>query len=289
MSVDDSGYIVAKMQGLATITATTANGNLCASSKITVKKLKIYQTRTTFRYDENCCLASDLSYNDITEDELRAMDWINWTDFVGTTPADFYNSWAKMCTTTFSAPPLTSVIISMIDHFMSGDGSNYSNPILTQKIVEHDSTINYVNSVKSCIDSLMSQYNRNIYALKYNNENRDSNPLVSIMKEKEIFAPVYDTIADTLGPLSGLRICVDSLWGNQIEVKSYNRTGNSYSGVLEFTLYDHFGLDAPDVEKFGFLAGFRAWYILQHFDRFNGAYKPFVTVINFEVPFSGSF
>ena len=133
----------------------------------------------------------------------------------------------------------------------------------------------------------MSVYNGNITNLKYYAETRENNPLIeSMLGEDPLREPVYNGVFNMI---NGYTFCLDSLWGNQIEVKSYNRTGNSYSGVLEFTLYDHFGLDAPDVEKFGFLAGFRAWYILQHFDRFNGAYKPFVTVINFEVPFSGSF
>ena len=288
VSVDNSGHIQANMEGRATITVTMANGNYCASSEITVQRLKIYQTKTSFRYDENCNLPEDLQYNDISEDDLKAMDWINWADFVGTTPEDFYNTWMFICTAIFAEPPLEMVIIDMINHFMSGEGSNYSNPILTQKVAEHDSTINYVNSIKSCIDSLMCQYDKDICALKYEAENRDSNPLVDMMREKEIYAPVYDDLDDTILASSGLRICVDSLWGNQIEVKSYNKTGNCYSGTLVFTLYDHFGLDAADVEKFGFLRGFKAWYILQHNKEYNGAYKPFVTVIQFEVPFSGT-
>lgn len=120
--------------------------------------------------------------------------------------------------------------------------------------------------------------------LRYVVSNRDSNPLVELMRNNEINQPVYNTANDKI---TGLTICIDGLWGNQIEVKSYSQSGNSYSGVLSFTLYDHFGLDAADVEKYGFLAGFRSWYILQHNKEYNGSYKPFVTKINFDVPFSG--
>ncbi len=76
------------------------------------------------------------------------------------------------------------------------------------------------------------------------------------MRERGINQPVYNTVSDKV---NGLTICLDSLWGNQIEVKSYSKVDNTYSGVLEFTLYDHFGLDEADVSKYGYLAGFRAW------------------------------
>jgi uncharacterized protein YjbI with pentapeptide repeats len=33
------------------------------------------------------------------------------------------------------------------------------------------------------------------------------------------------------------------------------------------------------------LAGFRAWYVLQHYDYFNGSFVPFVTLMEFDVPF----
>lgn len=55
-----------------------------------------------------------------------------------------------------------------------------------------------------------------------------------------------------------------------------------------FTLYDHFGLDQADVEKFGFEAGFRSWYVLQHYSEYNYAYKPFLTMMEFDVTISGT-
>lgn len=71
--------------------------------------------------------------------------------------------------------------------------------------------------------------------------------------------------------------------------------------TLKYTLYDHFGLNELDIDysktlidKFGVqiyakdLTLFRSWYLLQHNENYNGEYKPFVTVIEFERPFSGS-
>lgn len=76
----------------------------------------------------------DLEYDDISENDLKAMDWINWSDFVFTTPATFRSLWEDMATTLFSTEPLQTVVLDMIEHFMSGDGSNYSNSTLTEKV-----------------------------------------------------------------------------------------------------------------------------------------------------------
>ena len=66
-------------------------------------------------------------------------------------------------------------------------------------------------------------------------------------------------------------------------------------------MFDHFGLDEDDlktnlkeqtVRKIGeqtikiSLAGFRAWFFLQHFVGFEGKYKSFITRMNFSIPFS---
>jgi len=53
-------------------------------------------------------------------------------------------------------------------------------------------------------------------------------------------------------------------------------------------LYDHFGLDESDIEKFGFAEGFRSWYILQHYINYNKAYKPFLTLMEFDTTFTGA-
>ena len=68
---------------------------------------------------------------------------------------------------------------------------------------------------------------------------------------------------------------------------SYTLSGTAYTGQFNVVLYDHFGLDQPDVEKkYRFLAGFRAWFILQHLRRFS--YKPFITRAEMTYDFEGS-
>lgn len=279
-----TGEVKALKVGSATITATSVDGCFSDSALLYVNRTKIYQTQNTFRCKGDGTLAEDLQYNDIPTADLKAMDWINWSDFALYDESDLRQAWEDMCTGLFSSPPLKTVILDMIDHFMSGDATDYSNATLTEKVIEHESTQNYITAVKSCISQLLNQYNGDISALMYSASSRDDNPLVKLLRSTKTYQPVYNTTDDKK---TGLTICIDGLWGNQIEVISYNKVGDNYSGVLSFTLYDHFGLDAADVEKYGWLLGFRAWYILQHNQTYSGAHKPFVSVMNFEVPFSG--
>lgn len=88
---------------------------------------------------------------------------------------------------------------------------------------------------------------------------------------------------------NGLTICMDNVWGHNITIEDCKYINSDmYSFTLHFKLYDHFGLDPNDVSGFyGSLEGFRAWFALQHYDMFNGRYKPFINIIEFEVKVTG--
>jgi hypothetical protein len=50
--------------------------------------------------------------------------------------------------------------------------------------------------------------------------------------------------------------------------------GKKYQLKYKIILYDHFGLDIPDVESgYYYIEGFLAWFVLQH----HRSYKPFIT------------
>ena len=71
----------------------------------------------------------------------------------------------------------------------------------------------------------------------------------------------------------------------------YQNFGKEYSRTLKFTFRDNFGLDAADIEEHwvhGSLTGFRSWYILQHYDRYKGKYKPFKVYVELEYDFNGT-
>lgn len=253
-----------------------------SNNAITASNLKIYQTEKTYRYDGNGVLPEDLKYNTKTQDQLTSMNNITWIDFPSTV-LERRTTWENLCIATSNS--LRNVILSMVNHFMNGTGSDYLNTDLTLAAINHETTQAYVNDVVNEIAKLLRIYNGDIYNLAYVASKRESHPLVTRMRNNGTTQPVFDT-GDDLE--SGLFMCVHGLWGNEIVVKSYTCNGTSYNCVLTFTLYDHFGLDEPDIDKYGLLVGFRDWYILQHFKDYNGAYKPFVTKMSFDVSFSGT-
>jgi hypothetical protein len=74
----------------------------------------------------------------------------------------------------------------------------------------------------------------------------------------------------------------------KVMITEYKLNGSKYTLKYQVTLWDHFGLDKPDMEKIHNLVpiaaeAFICWFILQHLR----GYKPFVTKITFERSFSG--
>lgn len=287
-TVDSNGAVTGISTGKTTITGRVYRNGAYhyVNYTLNVSGLLIYQTENTYYYDANGNYAEDLISGDMTEDELRALDWLSWLDFTGYTPNLHRADWEYMCTSLFSTGELQTVILDMIDHFMDGSGASYSNSVLTQKAYDHSSTQTYIENVETQLENLLNTYDGDIGELAYTASTRESNPLVKALKANNVYQPVYNTASDKI---NGLTICVDGLWGNKIEVTSYSVSGNSYSYTLHYTLYDHFGLDQADVEKYGPLAGFRSWYVLQHYSEYDSAYKPFLTLIEFDVTVSGTF
>lgn len=72
-------------------------------------------------------------------------------------------------------------------------------------------------------------------------------------------------------------------------LKELKLIDDNYTAKYEVTLWDHFGLDLPDMEKvFNLIPSvgetFVTWFILQHLR----GYKPFITKMTFEREFSGN-
>jgi len=203
------------------------------------------------------------------------------------------------CLTKIKNASLSDVFTSMMDRFISGSGAEYSNLDLTNAIASHSNTTEYTQGVISILKTYLNNNSGDISGLYYD-ENlwiqptiRNGHPIVSAMRANDIYEPYYGADCGE----AGLILCVDSLYGNKFEIETYEKNGNNYSGVLKFTFYDHFGLDTLDLsaEKFlGFKAGqieaFRQWFILQHWDSLGYTVhpKPFVTIIEFTVSFSGT-
>ena len=229
-----------------------------------------------------------------------------------TTVINFFNSQIDY-DSTFSA-----ILADMIDHFIGIKSNNftgeidsynvYENSDLINAVVSHPNTTEYVNEFVSRLSTFINNnsgvidnliYDENLWI--YPNQ-RDAHPVVNFMKNGSYFLGQPSYGFDNGVP--GLALAIDALEGNKIEIINFNKSGSSYSGILRFSLYDHFGLDTSDLTdskkyfndkldtgmKPGMFAGFRQWYIMQHWDQLLCTVhpKPFVTMITFTVPFNGT-
>lgn len=177
---------------------------------------------------------------------------------------------------------LNDNIYSMISKFEKSDGGVYENVKLTEAVKANPSTQRFCTGIedemaeriKKAGGELTAMEDKKIY---YGDEAgyRSSHPYGH---------PAFPYGRD-YNLLTGLTIAINDVWSYKVTMTSFKITGNNYKAKYEVQLWDHFGLDLPDMQKFySYGAGFRAWFILQHLR----GYKPFLTKVQFEKEFSGT-
>ncbi|NHN28153.1 DUF3289 family protein [Flavobacterium jejuense] len=176
----------------------------------------------------------------------------------------------------------------MIAKFKANEGGIYEDEVLTEAI--KNSTV----TQKYCVDVekyLSEKIKGNILSL---DKLEDKTPYLGSFqkirddrsqKNKNFSRPIYNE-----NKTEGLTIALNDIWATQVLIKELKNTGNNYTCKYEVILWDHFGLDLPDMEKvFNIIPSvgetFVTWFILQHLR----GYKPFVTKIKFEKEFNGTF
>ncbi|GHH98682.1 hypothetical protein AM1BK_22250 [Neobacillus kokaensis] len=245
----------------------------------------IFQSDRPAGYDENGNVANDMKTNDYTEDEIKDLSWMFRLQLLESSfPSILFYEFEDMSTSLFATGDMEDVILDMIDHFREGTGKEYRNQTLTKEAKEHETTKAYVEFVKKALVDELKKNGGNLAALKFDQSTKNTNEFYNYIQRNASY-PTFSTWNDRIG---GLTITVNDTWGNTVSVKDFSVENNHFKGVMRVRLYDHFGLDQPDVEKvYKNLAGFRSWFVLQHFDEYNGKYKPFVTVMEIDEPFEG--
>ena len=193
----------------------------------------------------------------------------------------------------------------------SRKSEEHSHPILTEAVFEHESTKEFLKIIKDLFAENIGDNNGNINKVDwFNNKIKD---------DFFEYRPRFSSITDTI---KGLRIALNDTWGHRITLTDYKLEDNRYNATLLICIFDHFGLDISDVEKFGSkrniskipdllndivdsytsvtpifypykkavdslleaaAEGFRAWFILQHCK----GYKPFVTIMEEDMTLEG--
>jgi len=213
--------------------------------------------------------AEDMQYGDrpskarsITSDPVFALN----------TPT--LRAYLRQLMTSLSVGDMETVAVEMAERFCAGTGGRYSSRLLDAEVYNHSTFGEYHRAFER-------QFRRALVAVAY-----DASRLRPLRMGLLNFSSFWDKA-------TGLGITIHQVWSVKAELSDYTvscETGN-WGGRLQYTFYDHFGLDWEDVLKHGedripqYHTGdfFKAWYILQHWRDA----RPFITEFRREVYLGG--
>lgn len=241
-------------------------------------------------------VADDLTFNDYTYLELCGEGAV--FAVANVTPEALM--WAEM-SAIFAAAKRTGssmndVLDDLVDTFRNGNTSNegttveigdsyssskyvkYSNSTLTNTVKADSATVTYTNLIKNFVVNYLRD-GGDPYDLRYVIGGEDD------VIEEYVYS--FDTTPyPSYGGATALGISIHGWHGHTITLQNYRETSTGFTGTLKFHFYDHFGLDQDDEIT---TVGFCDWFTLQHYDRFDGLYVPFLTYCDFTVSISGTF
>lgn len=247
--------------------------------KYDVSSINLFNSKKKKIKDQNGKIPLDMTCGDFSKQEL--LDINNFFKFqinakVKSIKQDF---WILLFETSILG--LDKVAAKVLNHFMGGSGNDFKNKDLTDAFKKHSNTKKFVVRSKNKLKELLESNNCELAPFAYKLDNQ---------YDKFMQDGTYPKFTKFFDNFNGLGILIHDIWSCNILVKDYKVTKKEYSGIMQFTFYDHFGLDKEDItKKFGSLAGFRAWFTLQHYKKYNKKYKPFVTVCKFDVKFKGKY
>ena len=172
---------------------------------------------------------------------------------------------------------------------------HYTDSRLTDAVFKEETTQSLISEVKRLLHEALRVVNGDISRLSISN----------YIGQFNIKRPKFPFSSDKL---HGLTFALNDTWGFKVTLLNYryDATTKKYWAKLKFDVFDHFGLDKDDVEKFGSMEnvqeragklapvaldsicqqaadGFCSWFILQY----KRGYKPFVTMMSKEIEIEG--
>lgn len=258
-----------------------------SATKVNVPIL-VYQSPRKPGLNADGSKAADMVYGKMSAEDIKKIPtkfgtkMFDLNDPATADPANHFKDLRNMATLLFSTGEMKFVVLAMIAKFERSEGGEFRHPILTQEARAHVNTQLFVKKLLTGINS----------HIKASKGNLNPESLAAWMSEYPgLKPPRFHNAGDFF---TGLTMAVNDVWGAKAEIVSYEQYGNHYKGRVLVTLYDHFGLDYPDVgpdpdsgqvKPYGLLAGFRSWFVLQHYKKF--AYKPFVSVMEMNYQIEG--
>jgi Protein of unknown function (DUF3289) len=211
-----------------------------------------------------------------TQEEVAGLGNLMQTNTMVSSNGNLWQALKTMIADLFSIGELEEVALRMVDKFKKSDGGEFSDDVLTQEVVRHPSTVAFCERLDIGIQERLRQNKGDISKLENNTISRLS---------ANYGRPTFSTLSDTFA--GGLTICINDTWAYEIFITNFIWNSElDYTVSYKVILYDHFGLDLPDlqVNTYYVLAGFRAWFVLQHLRSF----QPFITRVEFDKTLKGN-
>ena len=264
-----------------------------------IQELLVHQTRDREGIKKKADIDDNTVADDLTFNEYSYWELLKCKPFpnliAGVTPEAMM--WGEMIPLFyvggfFADSDMQTALYDMVNTFRYSNGANvgkvveagdtydgslyikYKNSTLTNEVLKDNSTQKYIEIAKNCIIDNLSKNNGDLSILEYIAGSND-NVIYNYMNDpkNDISYPAYTEKTNL-----ALAIAIHQFQGHTITVTDYKCDGKEFSGKLQFHFYDHFGLDETDEIMW---SGFCDWFVLQHYDRFNGKYVPFITTVDF--------
>jgi hypothetical protein len=258
---------------------------------------------TGFEIPPSPLVADDLTFNDYTSGELLDLSPV----FVGAPIAFEEEAWAKFRTLLFASKvgandQTRSVVEGLYDEFRYGFDGESGGSVDVHDLFDDDLYHRYatdeLNDVVGSTPQMQSYYD-DLSEIVVNsiaaeggdiahlavNSDLSKNRIYETLDSFEYAYPSFELFSTDPNE-KALGIAIHAFHGQRITLDNYVVEGNTFSGTLVFESYDHFGLDTDDYISW---PGFSSWFMLQHYDRFDGKYVPPITLVTAEVDINGEF
>ena len=217
------------------------------------------------------------------------------------TDEELFEGFEDLVTSYMAKDELKDNIIAMIRKFKRNEGGVYESDLLTKNIKTHEATNTYCEELQDYIAEKLKNgrgkisdliekeidFRRNSAYERRRIKGKTTTRLNDGGDEIMFMRPQFDSFSDLR---NGQRIALNDIWATDVMLTACEIKGEEYTIKYDVTLWDHFGLDKPDLEKWFNIIGraraiFAAWFTLQHLR----GYKPFITKIQFTREFAGKF
>jgi hypothetical protein len=210
--------------------------------------------------------AEDMMYADKTPEELLAINKLFAVQLDSTDDALFAD--LIYLTSAFALVKGNDNAQRVVSHFRENTGTTYSSGYMDKMLSEHETLKEFIygnNGVMKTLNLLLRD------------NNGDLNKIEILTGKLRSTRVKFNKIPDDY--LNGMKITVDDTSAYVVYIDHFELTSShTYNAAFHIEIYDHYGLDEKDVDcGYGYAAGFRAWYVLQHVR----GYRPFLTKMNY--------